>query len=62
LCTNTYKCVKLLHICVKPGEKNANEHLSDRKRKHAHQKTCKSRRTTIQPTDRLYDRLLHKKQ
>jgi hypothetical protein len=60
LCTKSYKYVKLLHVCVKYEKKNANEYLSDRKRKRAHQKTCKSRRTTIQSTNNLYDRFLHK--
>ena len=47
LCRKAYKYVKILHVCVKYGKKDTNEHLFNQGRKRTHQKTCERRRATL---------------
>jgi len=42
------------------AKKDTNEHLSNQRRKPPHQKTRKGRGTTLQQTNRLYDKFLHR--
>jgi len=61
LCKKAYKYVELLHLCVKHGKKDTNEHIVNKARKRTHQKNCERRRKTIQQTNSIHDEFLHRK-